>query len=75
MVQTDRGPVLVEVKSGTRWEAKFGAGIARFRAEYPGVRDAIGVYCGSRPLRQDGLRVLPWKPFLEELASGAILGS
>ena len=73
VVETDRGPVLIEVKSGARWEAKFGAGIARFRAEYSGVRDAVGVYCGTRALRQDGLRVLPWKTFLKELAEGSIL--
>jgi len=75
VVETGSGPVLIEVKSSARWEAKFGAGIARFRAEYPGVREAFGVYCGTRSLRQDGLLVLPWKSFLQELASGAILGS
>lgn len=73
VVETPRGPVAIEVKSTERWDARFNAGLARFRAEHPKLRAAFGVYCGERALRDGDLRVLPWRRFLEELAAGAIV--
>ncbi len=74
VVETERGPVAIEVKSSERWDPRFGAGLGRFRAEHPGTRSAWGVYCGARSLQVGDLRVLPWKTFLRQLAEGAIVG-
>lgn len=73
VVETARGLVAIEVKSAERWDARFGAGIARLRAEHGPLRAAFGVYCGARAVKQDDLRVLPWKTFLKELAQGGIV--
>lgn len=74
VVETPEGLVALEAKSGERWDRGFGAGLERFKRENKAVRATFGVYAGSRALSADGLRVLPWKSFLKELWSGAIVG-
>jgi predicted AAA+ superfamily ATPase len=74
VVETERGPVAIEVKSSERWDSRFGAGLARFRAEHRKARAAWGVYCGARTLQVGDLRVLPWKSFLKQVAEGEIVG-
>jgi predicted AAA+ superfamily ATPase len=73
VVETRHGLVAIEAKSSTRWDPRFGAGLARFRAEHHDVHAAWGVYCGAREIQVGGLRVLPWKLFLQQLAAGVIL--
>lgn len=74
VIETANGVVVVEAKSGDRWERKFGSGLARFRAEHPRLKtEAIGVYGGKRALVDDGLRVLPWDRFLSELWAGELV--
>jgi predicted AAA+ superfamily ATPase len=71
---SDGGVVLVEAKSGDRWDRKFNGGLARFRAEHPRLKTAaVGVYAGERALVEDGLRVLPWDRFLAELWAGELV--
>jgi predicted AAA+ superfamily ATPase len=74
VVETERGPVAIEVKSSARWDPRFGAGLARFRTEHPKLRAAWGVYCGARALQSGDLHVLPWSTFLRRLGEGAIVG-
>lgn len=75
VVETRDGLVAIEVKSGERWDTRFGAGIRSLREKAPGGRlKAFGVYAGPRALVADGVRVLPWKTFLGDLWAGRILG-
>ena len=74
VVETERGPVAIEVKSSQRCDPRSGAGLGRFRSEHPETRSAWDVYCGARALQVGDLRVLPWKTFLRQLAEGAIVG-
>jgi len=75
VVETSRGLVAIEAKSTDRWDARFGAGVARLRELHPRlVRSAYGVYAGQRALAQGDLIVLPWQEFLSRLWSGEILG-
>lgn len=57
VVETREGLVGIEVKSGARWDARFGAGI---RSLHDRMRDdrltAFGVYGGARALVMDGAR-------------------
>ncbi len=75
VIETPDGLVALEVKSGSRWDARFGAGLRSLREKSGAGRvRAFGVYTGPRALVMDDVRVLPWKAFLEELWSGRIVG-
>lgn len=75
VVETKNGLVAIEVKSGNRWDSRFGAGIRSLRERLPKGRvKGLGVYAGPRALVVDDVRVLPWKEFLAELWDGAIVG-
>ena len=75
VVETREGLVAIEVKSGTRWDSRYVAGIRSLREKVRGRRvTAFGVYDGPRALVMDDVRVLPWKSFLGDLWSGRILG-
>lgn len=75
VVQAADGLVAIEVKSGSRWDRRFGAGIAALRANMPkGKVRAFGVYTGPRALLVDDIRVLPWQTFLGDLWSGKVVG-
>jgi predicted AAA+ superfamily ATPase len=75
VVETKAGLVAIEVKSGSRWDSRYGAGIRSLRERVRGGRvTALGVYAGPRALVTDDIRVLPWKDFLGDLWSGRILG-
>lgn len=75
VIETPDGLVAIEVKSGDRWDSRFGAGIRSLREKMgkAGAR-AFGVYAGPRALVLDDIRVLPWKAFLDELWSGRVVG-
>ena len=77
VVETREGLVAIEVKSANRWDSRFGAGNRSLREKLgkgsSGMK-AFGVFTGPRALVADGIRVLPWKSFLEELWGGAIVG-
>ena len=66
----------IEVKSGNRWDSRFGAGIRSLREREPKGRvQGLGVYTGPRALVADDIRVLPWREFLEQLWSGGLIRS
>jgi uncharacterized protein len=75
VIETKHGLVAIEVKSGTRWDSRFGAGIRSLRERAPkgGVR-AFGVYTGSRAMVVDDVRVLPWQDFLDMLWNSGPFG-
>lgn len=74
VVETKSGLCAIEVKSGARWDSRFGAGLQAFRERAPkGKVQAIGVYAGARALVLDDVRVLPWQQFLEQLWAGKLL--
>ena len=75
VVETRDGLVAIEVKSGSRWDSRFGAGIRSLREKAgKGSVRAFRVYDGPRALVMDDVRVQPWKVFLDELWSGRIVG-
>ncbi|MBI2150090.1 MAG: ATP-binding protein [Acidobacteria bacterium] len=63
----------IEIKSSTRWRSEFGGPLKSLLAERI-VQSGIGVYTGASELKDGGLRILPWKQFLRELAAGNIIG-
>jgi len=73
VIETRTGFVVIEVKSGTRWDSRFSAGIRSFRERARAGVTAFGVYTGARALVMDDMRVLPWKSFLEDLWLGHVL--
>lgn len=73
VVETGEGLVAIEVKSGERWDRRFGGGIKAMRQQASDDLLAIGVYSGPRALVVDDIRVLPWQQFLEELWAGSLL--
>jgi uncharacterized protein len=76
VIETRTGLVAIEVKSGDRWDARFGAGIRSLRERAPKSElRGLGVYTGARALVVDDVRVLPWKEFLENLWSGELIAA
>lgn len=64
----------VMVKSGSRWDPRFAAGIHSLREKVRGGRvTGFGVFAGPRAMVMDDVHVLPWKAFLERLWDGLIL--
>jgi predicted AAA+ superfamily ATPase len=61
----------IEVKASTRWRREDGAALAQLHAEGV-VGRAIGVYRGSRSLRDGDVEVLPVGEFLRALWEGEI---
>lgn len=74
VIETKDGPVAIEVKSADRWDSRGNQGLVKFRDLQPKARvTLLGVYTGGRALVSDGVRVLPWRQFLQELWSGRLL--
>ena len=74
VIETPTGLVAIEVKSGTRWDSRFHAGMRALRERMgKGTVRAFGVYTGPRALVTDAVRVLPWKEFLASLWAGDLL--
>jgi predicted AAA+ superfamily ATPase len=71
VVDAPGGLLAIEVKSASRWDSRFSAGLKLLRELQArrGVQ-TVGVYAGSRAMVVDGVRVLPWQRFLEELWGG-----
>jgi hypothetical protein len=63
------------VKPGSRWDSRFHAGLRAFRDRLGGKQRllALGVYDGPRRLVLDDVRVMPWRDFLGDLWSGALV--
>lgn len=68
----DGGRLAVEVKSGTNVDGTELRGLKAFLAENPGCR-AIVVTTEPRRRKLDAIDLYPWKVFLRDLWSGAIL--
>jgi predicted AAA+ superfamily ATPase len=68
VVETARGLVAIEVKSVDRWSGSFQRGLLRFAALHADrpVR-MLGVYDGARALEHEGVRVWPWRMFVQRL--------
>ncbi|HEX5050930.1 MAG TPA: DUF4143 domain-containing protein [Planctomycetota bacterium] len=74
VIDTKGGPVAIEVKSAARWDARFHQSLLQFRDLQPKAQvTLLGVYTGPRALVMDGVRVLPWREFLERLWQGSLL--
>jgi predicted AAA+ superfamily ATPase len=75
VVETPDGLVAIEVKSGSRWDSRFSAGLRALQELQPKSKiKAFGVYAGPRAMAMDDVRVLPWRRFLDELWGGRIVG-
>lgn len=64
--------VAIEAKATADADGRHLKGLKAFREEYP-TRQSIVVSLDPKPRVVDGIQVLPWKQFLEELWSGKIL--
>lgn len=74
VIETPEGLVAIEVKSASRWDSRFNAGIRSLRERVPKQSvKGLGVYAGSRALVTDDVRVLPYQAFLEQLWAGSIV--
>ncbi|MEI8173546.1 MAG: DUF4143 domain-containing protein [Deltaproteobacteria bacterium] len=54
-----------EIKSATEVSGNDFSGLRAFRSDNPDVPPAV-VYRGTQAYRTDGIRVIPWKTFLDE---------
>jgi len=74
VIETKSGLVAIEVKSGDRWDSRFGAGIRSLKERISRGRvRGFGVYTGPRALVVEDVRVLPWRMFLDELWRGDLI--
>lgn len=73
VVETKKGLIAIEVKSGERWDSRWNRGLEALRERAGGLRAAYGVFTGARALQQDGVLVLPWRQFLQRLWRGELL--
>jgi predicted AAA+ superfamily ATPase len=73
VVETKKGLIAIEVKSGERWDSRWNRGLEALRERAGGLRAAYGVFTGARALQQDGVLVLPWRHFLQRLWRGELL--
>jgi uncharacterized protein len=74
VIETAKGLVAIEVKSGSRWDDRWNRGLTSLRERLPkGVRATYGVFTGERALRQGDVLVLPWRQFLTQLWTGELL--
>lgn len=65
--------VCIEVKSTNHARSNHLKGLRRFNEEYQ-VRRSILVSLDSKPRKtEDGIEILPWRTFLEQLWSGGIM--
>ena len=55
-----------EIKSAAEVSGNDLSGVRAFRSDNPSVPVAV-VYRGSQPYRTDGIRVIPWEHFLDEV--------
>jgi len=65
--------VAIEVKGTKLAQSKHLKGLKAFRDEYT-IRKSILVSLDDSPRLTEGIHVLPWKTFLEQLWSGKIMG-
>jgi uncharacterized protein len=68
-----RRRVALEVKASERWRAEESRPLKEFADLHAGTRP-IGVYLGERPLRHEGVDVLPLPLFLRRLSDGEVIG-
>jgi len=73
VVETRKGLIAIEVKSGERWDSRWNRGLEALRERAGGLRAAYGVFTGARALQQDGVLVLPWRQFLQRLWRGELI--
>ncbi len=64
----------IEVKGTDRIRSDHLRGLKEVAKDYPQVRRRMVVCCESRPrITEDNIEILPWRHFLQELASGKLL--
>jgi predicted AAA+ superfamily ATPase len=74
VVDTPDRPVAIEIKSAARWDHRWNVGLLSLGALLPKLGlEMFGVNDGPRALVSDGVRVLPWRAFLDELWAGRLI--
>lgn len=71
-LEDQRGYLAIEIKSASRWEARFSRGLMRIRDELKGVR-TIGVFRGPRLITSHDSEILPVEMFLQRLWGDALI--
>lgn len=67
------GEVAIEVKSKDRVRSHDARHLLQFRKDHPAVRSLLLVCCESEArVTDEGVRILPWRDFLEQLWSGVL---
>jgi len=67
------GEVAVEVKGKDRVRSHDARHLLQFRKDYPAVRELLLVCCECEArVTDEGIRILPWRDFIEQLWSGGL---
>lgn len=67
------GEVAIEVKGKDRVRSHDARHLLQFRKDYPAVRELLLVCCESEArVTDEGVRILPWRDFIERLWSGGL---
>lgn len=70
------GATAIEVKGRDRVRSFDARHLLQFRKDYPDVRELIVVCCEKEPrVTDEGVRILPWRLFVERLWAGDIPGA
>lgn len=72
--ETTKGFVALEIKASPHWDRKFNRPLHRIQEELgKGKVSVYGIYSGERELLVDGVQVLPWNKFLQNLWQGKVI--
>jgi uncharacterized protein len=72
VLETARGHVGLEFKSGREWRGSFNKGFSRLREEIPTLT-CIGAYAGERAVKTDHGTIYPYGEFLRRLWDGTLI--
>lgn len=74
VLETAKGFVAIELKSGSRWDKRFNRGMHRLSEELDKNKvSCFGVFMGERQLTIDNVTIYPALDFLKHLWNGAII--
>jgi uncharacterized protein len=72
LFESANGMVAVEFKGSKTWRGEYAKGFRRVQSEFAKVQ-CIGVYLGEQTLQHDGVKIYPYRTFLEKLWSGKLI--
>ncbi len=74
LLEDQTGHIGIEIKNSSKWQTKFERGLKRISEEIGKSKmRCYGVFTGPKSLISNGIKVLTWKDFLQELWNGNIV--